>query len=281
MIREKRMKCPAAVLLVILTLGGGAGLCIGEAASQETIYIEAGFLSPVLVRVPAEPAVKPPLLVVLHGRGDTAANMAGMWNGLMDPKPILAVLEAPYPMLLTGDKGSVLGWSWDPLSPDEKLWEQAVPKTAMYIINTILALRKKYETGEVFLLGHSQGVSYAYRVALQKPDLVKGVIAMAGYLDPERLPQKWFSRASGKVSVFIGHGRKDAQVDPEDSRKAKAYLSERGFAVILDEFEGGHSMTWDVVRRAQAWMNGIGMNDETAYWPRILSPVGPVFNSPQ
>ena len=121
MIREKRIKCPAAVLSVILTLGGGAGLCIGEAASQETI----------------------------------------------------------------------------------------------------------------------------------------------------------------KVSVFIGHGRKDAQVDPEASRKAKAYLEERGFAVILDEFEGGHSMTGDVVRRAQAWMNGIGMNDETAYWPRILSPVGPVFNSPQ
>ena len=91
------MKCPAAVLSVILTLGGGAGLCRGEAALQETTYVEAGFLSPVLVRVPAEPAVKPLLLVVLHGRGDTAANMAGMWNVLMDPKPILAVLEAPLP----------------------------------------------------------------------------------------------------------------------------------------------------------------------------------------
>jgi len=251
------MKCPAAVLSFILTLGGGAGLCIGEAASQETIYIEARILSPVLVRVPAEPAAKPPLLVVLHGRGDTAVNMAEMWNVLMDPKPILAVLEAPYPMLLTGDKGPFLGGSWDPLSRDEKIWEQAVPKTELYIIHTILALRKKYKAGEVFLLGHSQGVSYAYRVALQKPDLVKGVIAMAGYLDPERLSQESFARASDKVSVFIGHGRKDAQVDPEESRKAKAYLEERGFAVVLDEFEGGHSMTGDVVRRAQAWMMGL------------------------
>jgi phospholipase/carboxylesterase len=245
------MKMPAVAIFAVLGLISPSP---GATGSQENLYVEAGILTSVIIRVPAESAVKPPLLVVLHGRGDTAANMAGMWNVLDDPKPILAVLEAPYPMLLNGDKGARLGESWEPLSRDEKFREQAAPKTAKYIVDTIRAVQKRYATGGVYLLGHSQGVSYAYRVALQEPDLVRGVMALAGYLDPERLPAELFSRAAGKINIFIGHGKTDPQVDPEVSRAAKAFLVERGFKVVLDEFDGGHSMSSDVVRRAQAWM---------------------------
>ena len=245
------MKLPAVVILVVAVMAGSAP---SPAGSQETLFVEASILCPVIIRVPPESDVKPPLLVVLHGRGDTAANMAGMWNVLTDPKPILAVLEAPYPMLLTGDKGARLGESWDSLTQDEKIWERAAPKTTNYIVETIRAVQKKYATGGVYVLGHSQGVSYAYRVALQEPDLVKGVIAMAGYLDPERLPVESFVRAADKVNIFIGHGKKDPQIDPEVSRAAKAFLVEHGFRVVLDEFEGGHSMSVDIVRHAQAWM---------------------------
>jgi len=240
--------------IIIFTLIGIIGARLSAVGSQETLFVEASILCPVIVRVPAEAPVKPPLLVVLHGRGDTAANMAGMWNVLDDPKPILAVLEAPYPMLLTGDNGARLGESWDSLTQDEKTWAQAAPKTATYIVETIRAVQKKYATGGVYVLGHSQGVSYSYRVALQEPDLVKGVMAMAGYLDPERLPAESFSRAAGKINIFIGHGKADPQVDPEVSRAAKAFLVKRGFKVILDEFDGGHSMSVDIVRHAQAWM---------------------------
>jgi len=236
---------------------GMIGARFGEAGSQETLFVEASILCPVMIRVPVESGSKPPLLVVLHGRGDTAANMAGMWNVLTDPKPILAVLEAPYPMLLTGDNGARLGESWDSLKHTQKIWEQAAPKTTQYIVETIRAVQKKYATGGIYVLGHSQGVSYAYRVALQEPDLVKGVIAMAGYLDQERLPTESLSRASGKINIFIGHGKTDPQIDPEVSRGAKAFLAERGFKVVLEEFDGGHSMSVDVVRRAQAWMMGL------------------------
>jgi phospholipase/carboxylesterase len=241
-------------MIILLTALAMAGPRPGEAAPQETINVEAAILCPVIVYVSAKTAVKPPLLIVLHGRGDTATAMAGIWNALKDPKPLLAVPEAPYPILMTGDKGNSLGGSWDSLTYDRALWEQVAAKTTKYIVDTIHMLQKKYETGGVYIMGHSQGVTFAYRVALQEPGLVRGVIAMAGYLEQELYPEEAFARASGKVDVFIGHGKQDEGVDPEVSRRARTFLAERGFHVVLDEFEGGHNLTWDVARRAQDWM---------------------------
>jgi len=240
----------------VLAAAAMAGPPPVAAAPQETINVEAGILSPVIVYVPAvaEAGAKPPLLVVLHGRGDTAASMAGIWNVLKDPKPLVALPEAPYPLLLTGDKGNSLGASWDSWSHDRTQWEQAAAKTTKYIVDTIRAVRKTHETGGVYLMGHSQGVTFAYLVAMQEPDLVRGVIAMAGYLEREVMPDETFARAAGKVAVFIGHGKRDAAVDPEVSRRAKTFLAERGFDVVLDEFDGGHNLTWEVTRRAQDWM---------------------------
>ena len=240
--------------IIILAAVGLAGARLGEAGPQEILHIEAAILCPVIVHVPPETAVKPPLLIVLHGRGGTAPAMAGIWNVLRDPKPLLAVPEAPYPTLLAGEKGTSLAGSGEYSGHDQPLWEQAAAKTTKYILDLIRAIRKKYETGGVYIMGHSQGVYFAYRVALQEPGLVKGVIAMAGYLDQELLSGKALSRASGKVAVFIGHGKQDEMVDPEVSRRARTFLAERGFDVVLDEFEGGHNLTWDIARRAQDWM---------------------------
>jgi predicted esterase len=205
------------------TVGQGR---LGEAQEQakpshitELFHLEARVVCPVLVQAPADvTSRRAPLLVMLHGRGGTIAGMAALWNALDDPKPIL--------------DGFV----------------------AQYVIETARAMCARHNCSGVYVMGHSQGVAYAYRAALTDPDLVKGVIAMAGSLDEKLIPDEMLAKAAGKVRVFIAHGRRDEAVSLDFSRKAREVLQSRGYDVVYKEFDGGHEINLQIVRDAQAWM---------------------------
>jgi len=223
-------------------------------AADEVFFAEARILSPVRVRVPdSKKEGRPPLVVGLHGRGGTAQALAGVWEAFRDPKPVLVVPEAPYPLLVRAEQ-STMGWSWDFPSSDRTLWAQADPLVVRYVLDVAREARKKHVTGGVYLLGHSQGVAYAYMAAVQDPDLVSGIIAFAGILPSEVLSEDSLRAVAGKLRVFIAHGQQDEALDPKESKRAKDILSRLGFSVTYREFQGGHGLSSDALRQAQAWM---------------------------
>jgi pimeloyl-ACP methyl ester carboxylesterase len=59
-----------------------------------------------------------------------------------------------------------------------------------YVIDAIRTVQKTHDAGNVYLMGHSLGVFQAYLVALQEPDLVKGVMAIAGGLREDLIPDE-------------------------------------------------------------------------------------------
>ncbi|HEY3383168.1 MAG TPA: hypothetical protein VGK32_15460 [Vicinamibacterales bacterium] len=95
---------PSKGLTLALLVLGGCAVALRSVTAQETIHIEAGILCPVSVRLPDEPGRRLPLFVVLHGKGGTLAGTARMWDELTDPKPVLVVPEAPYPLLISDGK---------------------------------------------------------------------------------------------------------------------------------------------------------------------------------
>jgi phospholipase/carboxylesterase len=224
------------------------------AAEPEIHYTEARILCTVGCFVPASKDAKAPLLVLLHGKGGTAGGMVGVWDRLKEPRPFLVIPEAPYPVGISTDKGVALGYSWDLLTKERALWEWADPLVARYILDVVRDIQKKHPSGGVYLLGHSQGVSYAYMAAMQDPDLVKGVIAFAGILPDEMISKEAFAKASTKVKIFIAHGRQDKAIDLKKSLKAKVFLEKAGFTVTYREFDGGHELNDAALREAQAWM---------------------------
>jgi phospholipase/carboxylesterase len=239
----------ATSLLLAVLVGYAAAI-----AAAEGFYAEARILRPVYTRVPATgEGAPPPLVVGLHGRGGTAEEFVKVWEMFRKPKPIFAVPEAPYPVILGGGAAQV-GWSWDFPSQDRRLWAVADPLVAGYILDVVRETQKKKRSGGVYLLAHSQGVSYAYLAMAQEPDLVKGVIAFAGILPEETLPDDALQKAARRVKVFIAHGKKDRALDLKVSQKAKERLEKLGFSVTYREFDGGHTVPEGVLREAQAWI---------------------------
>ncbi|MGV8039211.1 MAG: alpha/beta hydrolase [Thermoanaerobaculaceae bacterium] len=241
------MRLRSLGLLVGTTL---AVLAAPATGGEERVFVEARVLCPVLVR--SEPGgAKGPLVVGIHGRGDTAEGFARVWEAFGRPRPAFAVPEAPYPLLLTGGK---IGWSWDFPSQDRNLWARADPEVARYILAVVREVRASREVGGVYLLAHSQGVAYVFMAMAEEPGAVRGVIAFAGVLPGELLPDTALARAAAVTRVFIAHGRQDEAVGIASSRKARERLSRLGFDVTLREFEGGHTVPAEVLREAQDWI---------------------------
>lgn len=84
------------------------------------------------------------------------------------------------------------GWGESSVSdPEASLLfrEQAIGIAAV-----LDALRSEMGIGHVILAGHSLGASIAPRVAMDFPELVDGMLLMAGSLDPQRGGPRWYNK---------------------------------------------------------------------------------------
>jgi phospholipase/carboxylesterase len=240
-------RCLGLLFLALIAVPSGLAADLGY-------YAEARVVAPVIVRESETKAAgAPPLLVALHGRGGNADEFANLWEALREPRPVLAVPQAPYPVLITGATPSV-GWSWFVPAKDEKLWQRADPFAVEHVLRVISDLQGVRATGPVYLLGFSQGVSLAYMAALQAPERVAGVIAFAGRLPVESLSQEALRAAAPTLRVFLAHGTEDRAIKPKESRDARERLEALGYSVVYREFEGGHQLSAELLREAQQWM---------------------------
>ena len=220
------------------------------AAPPELSHREVRILSPVVTRRPDGGSRSPDIWIILHGRGGNARNMAQLWDLLEDPKPVGIFPEGPY--ALPPSEGGP-GWSWGPSSNDAALWARADAQVVEELLDLIRRTRLQHGGGRVFVLGFSQGASYASLVAARDPALVSGLIAYAGSLPLEHLPATDPGRPETRLRVFLAHGRKDGVIPFAESLKAQNDLERGGHSVTVCAFAGGHTLDAEVLRRAQAW----------------------------
>jgi phospholipase/carboxylesterase len=222
-------------------------------ARDSVIFAKAGILLPVYLKMPRDydPSRPAVLVVAMHGKGGTAQGMLPMWNAFDNPRFILAVAEAPYP--LSG------GWSWDFPSRDQSLWEIADPLISDYILNVVQNIKARYQIASVYLFGHSQGVGYAYLTGLLHPDQIRGLICFAGIYPKDIwpkdfLPSEKLKSAVGMMRFFIAHGRDDNMIGVESSEQAKNILESMGAVVSFFKFNGAHNLPDEALREVQKWI---------------------------
>lgn len=78
----------------------------------------------------------------------------------------------------------------------ESLLEQSV-----LIGQAIEALLEAYAAEKIILVGHSYGASLVTRIALDYPNIVDGVVTLAGDLDPNIPAENWYNKIASKAPV--------------------------------------------------------------------------------
>lgn len=191
-----------------------------------------------------------PLLVGLHGYGNSPDRFIQLWERFDNPDFIYAAPQAPYPF----STGNDLGYSWKKRDlEDEELFGRANMATLEYVISTVEMLKSQFNVSDVYLLGFSQGCAATYITGIKYYDMFNGLICFGGWLDTTIVSTDEIL-AAVDLPFFIAHGKNDGVVTPEAGTLSRDHLQALGCDVTFVDFDGGHEVPEEVLQQVQVWM---------------------------
>jgi phospholipase/carboxylesterase len=172
-----------------------------------------------------------PLLVFLHGAGQSAAEMLD-YLGSVPEETGVAVLAA-----------NSLDYTWDAINDSFGPDVQSLNSLLGQVFQKVLVDPSKLTLG-----GFSDGATYALSLGLINGDLFNRIVAFSPGFVVEGV-------VNGKPELFVSHGTHDKILPINScSRRIVGSLKSRGYKVTLREFDGGHEVPDEVAREALSWV---------------------------
>lgn len=220
----------------------------------ELLVVECVSPIPCLYRAPDDRDLSGgvPLVIGLHGYGDSPENFIRLWEFFEDPGFVLACPRGPYAVSVQG----TLGWSWF-APPDARDGGPGTDGLAIELLSaSIDSLRARFHVSRVVLLGFSQGCSLAWQAGLEQPDRFDGIAGLGGRLDPAWIEGSPPVPEDG-LPVFVANGTQDGSAPAAEGESAAAVLAEHGCTVTLRTWDGEHRLYGGILREVQRWIEEI------------------------
>lgn len=179
-----------------------------------------------------KPDVPTPLVVMLHGAGNTSLSVAYTFG----------MAEALGLIILAPD------------SRDQRTWDLLLHGYGEDVEFLGAALEDTHarcaiDRRHMAIAGHSDGASYALSLGIGTGGTFGKIMAFSpGVMQP--------AEVHGKPEIFISHGLSDP-IMPIDvtSRRFVPRLKGLGYDVTYREYEGRHGVTPEIVREAFEWFS--------------------------
>jgi phospholipase/carboxylesterase len=188
-------------------------------------------------------------LVLLHGFGADEHDLLPLAPEL-DPAFRALSLAAPIRLPWGGRAWFNLeqrggGFHWDPAE---------VARGAAQALEAVERVARE-DGAPPLLCGFSQGACMALLVALQRPELVRGVISFSG-VAPDRAELELAPPARRRgLPVFVGHGLHDPLLPIAEGRRLRLLLEEAGCDVAFHEYQMAHQIIETELADARAWLS--------------------------
>ena len=197
-----------------------------------------------------------PTLVLLHGRGDSAAGIAPLAYEF--ERDDLLVLSVQAPLELGGVMAG--GYEWYRLRQPRHLDEATLRVSLAALAEFLDTVEAAYpvDPERVVLLGFSQGAVMSLGAQALRPDGVAGVIALSGYF-----PIEVEADAGNLVGhpAFVAHGTHDDIIPVDAGRRTRDLLERHGVDLTYREYPMAHQVSAAEMADVRAWLN------------RLLGPV--------
>jgi phospholipase/carboxylesterase len=227
---KERLQTYAARLALALCVCG-AVLCT-ERTPVEGKEPPSGLAHVERVTGGADAAAKLPLVVAIHGLGDTPEAFMSLYDGFEGKARIVAprAPDAYGP-----------GGSWYPFREANARKLPVIRARADLLARFIGELRdKRPSAGRTIVTGFSQGGVMSFALAAYHPELLAAALPIAGMFDPS-MPEPVAIKSPLPVIAF--HGRADDLVTHAEGERAVERLRKAGRKVTLNSYDGvGHSI---------------------------------------
>lgn len=191
-----------------------------------------------------------PVYLLLHGwTGDESV----MWvfANRLPADFLLVAPRAPYPAALGG-------YSWQ-AETTRRLPDLAELAATVAALDGLLASLQEEgsfsgaDFSHIHLMGFSQGAAVAYAYSLLRPERVRSIIGLAGFM-PGRVSDAVAPRPLEGKPVFVAHGSQDAIVPVARARQSVELLERAGARVIYCEDDVGHKLGASCFRGMEAFV---------------------------
>lgn len=254
------LPAPRLVLLAALALGGACGSRVPSSASttgssatarerppaepveaptlgEDGLYLLAGVRYREYLSGGAEADASLPMVILIHGLGDTPESFEGLVRGFDTPARFI---------IPRGFDEHGRGWSWFPYRGSDQGVEQTaagIAASADELAPAIEALSRARPTqGKPAVSGFSQGGMLSFTLALRHGELLSAAYPVGGWL-PEPLWPADASQAASCPPILAFHGEDDDRVPLAPTRAGVEHLRALGYPVELRTYpELGHSI---------------------------------------
>jgi predicted esterase len=190
--------------------------------AEAFLYVPAGYQA-------STPA---PLILMLHGEGQTAFNAVSLFQPHADAAGLV---------LLAVDSA---GTTWDAISQDVYGGDLDFMNAALTAVFKIVNV----DPARIAVEGFSDGASYALAMGLTNGNFFSHVISFSAFLILRNAPD-------GRAKFFMAHGLDDTQAAiTQIGDVLEATLVNEGYNVDYVRFSGGHEVPDGVVQQAIAWL---------------------------
>jgi phospholipase/carboxylesterase len=199
-----------------------------------------------------DPEKSYPLVIGLHGRGGNADSFITLWDSFFEPDFIYVALQGAYPVIT----GAEIGYSWTLGASDYSgVPDDDILMAVEYIAQTAGGIAKSYKISETYLMGFSQGATFAYLTGINFPDRFKGIFCFSGRFPAKLLTDEAVKNAAGKLRVFISHGKSEPADSYTQATTTREALKSYGYDVTFSPHDGGHEPPPPLIMyEFQRWM---------------------------
>ncbi len=176
-------------------------------------------------------------LVLLHGRGGTAAGILGLANEFCDESFYVVAPEAPnnawYPYSFMVEESD----NEPKLSDSIKSVKDLIDQIAEYVPHN-----------QIYLMGFSQGACLSLEIAARFATTYGGIIAFTGGLIGKELIDSKYQGNFEGTKIFIGTSENDPHIPLIRAEESKKLLQKLGADVTLKVYPGfSHTITQEEI----------------------------------
>jgi phospholipase/carboxylesterase len=178
-----------------------------------------------------------PLVVILHGRGADARDLADLAPMLDNGRCRFVFPNAPH--AFEAYPGMTFGWTWFHGWPPSR---ESIAETRQLLLDFLDEIVKVCPTpaDQIILGGFSQGALMSLDCGFRTTTPLAGIVVMSGAIFEADLPDL---RARAGQRILICHGTADDVIPVIAARRTRRVLEELGIDPEYHEFPIGHQVS--------------------------------------
>ncbi len=203
------------------------------------------------------PAEGMPLVVVLHGRGSDASDLAEL-APVMDGSAPFRFLFPDAPGTFEIYPGFKHGFSWFEGWPPSGA---SFGKSGAQLMEFLDGAQKKYGVtdGKTVLMGFSQGGLMSVDVGFRRKEPLAGIVVMSGALHEEDMPD---FAARRQQPIIVVHGSYDDVIPVRAAQRLRSVLMSHALDPEYEEFPMGHHVTEESMKRVKEFLERVTKKSE-------------------